>query len=191
MAAAVNDTPRNDGGEDTKVCLGVIVGAHGVRGVVRIRPFTESPGDVGAYGPVTDESGTRSFTLAVHGEHKGAVLAGIAGIADRDAALALKGLHIYVDRAALPDVGEEDAFYHADLIGLSVEDTGGAPLGQVVDVQDFGAGDLLEVAGLDGKGWYLPFTRTDVPTVDLKARRIVADPPSLDDAGDGGDDWGA
>jgi 16S rRNA processing protein RimM len=160
-----------------RVCLGVIVGVHGVRGVVRIKPFTETATDVGAYGPLNDEAGARRFTLTVHGLHKGTVLAGIAGIEDRDAAAALKGTRLYVDRAALPEVAADDTFYHADLIGLPVEDTEGQALGRVVAVQDFGAGDLLEVSTPDGGERLLPFTREAVPVVDLAAGKLVADPP--------------
>jgi len=162
---------------DRRVCLGVVVGAHGVRGSVRIKPFTDAPGNVGAYGSVTDESGAHSYTLSVHGTHKGTVLASVAGVRDRDAALALKGTRLYVDRTKLPEPAEEETFYHADLIGLPVEDTGGEPLGTVAAVHDHGAGDILEIAGPDGAARLLPFTRESVPTVDIAGGRIVADPP--------------
>ncbi len=162
---------------EPRVCLGVIVGVHGVRGVVRIKPFTEEPEAVGAYGPVSDESGRHSYTLTVHGRHNGTVLAGIAGIADRETALALKGTRLYVARHALPEVAGEETFYHADLIGLAVVDRHGADLGRVLAVQDFGAGDLLEIGAADGGEWLLPFTREAVPEVDVAGGRIVADPP--------------
>jgi len=183
-----------------RVCLGVVVGVHGVRGTVRIKPYTEDPEAVAAYGPVQDESGRHSYRLRVHGLHKGIVLAAVEGVEDRDAALALKGTRLYVDRAALPEVAEEDTFYHADLIGLPVEDTDGRALGRVVAVHDFGAGDLLEVESPDGESRVLPFTRAAVPVVDLEAGRIVADPPpetgepepdtGADERGDGGDHGG-
>lgn len=160
-----------------RVCLGVIVGAHGVRGMIRVKPFTEEPEAVGAYGPVEDESGRRRFELTIHGVHKGVVLASVEGIADRDAALALKGTRLYVDRDRLPALAEEDTFYHADLIGLPVEDRAGRPLGRVVSVGDYGAGDVLELADDAGTERALPFTRDVVPVVDLKAGRIVAAPP--------------
>jgi 16S rRNA processing protein RimM len=173
-AAASADTPAP--GND-RVCVGVIVGVHGVRGVVRIKPFTDEPEAVGDYGPVADESGRHSYTLTVHGLHKGTVLAEIAGIADRETALALKGTRLYVPRESLPEVEDDETFYHADLIGLSVVDRDGTDLGRVVAVQDFGAGDLLEIAAPDGGEWLLEFTRAAVPEVDLDRGRIVADPP--------------
>ncbi len=180
-----------------RVCLGAVVGVHGVRGTVRIKPFTEDPEAVAAYGPVQDESGRHSYRLKVHGLHKGVVLAAVEGVEDRDAALALKGARLYVDRAALPEVTEEDTFYHADLIGLPVEDTGGRSLGRVAAVHDFGAGDLLEVETAEGESRVLPFTRAVVPVVDLDEGRIVVDPPPETgepkpevgaDDGDGGGD---
>ncbi|RDD63497.1 ribosome maturation factor RimM [Ferruginivarius sediminum] len=160
-----------------RVCLGVVVGAHGVRGMLRIKPFTEQAEDVGAYGPVEDEAGRRRFELTIHGVHKGVVLASVKDVADRDAAMALKGTRLYVDRSVLPALEEEDTFYHADLIGLPVEDRQGRPLGRVVAVADHGAGDLLELADDKGRERVLPFTREAVPVVDLAAGRIVAEPP--------------
>ena len=164
-------------GSDTRVCLGVVVGAHGVRGTLRIKPFTEEPEAVGAYGPVSDEAGRRSFELTVHGTHKGVVLATVPGVDDRDAAMAMKGTRLYVDRAALPAVEEEDAFYHADLLGLRVEDTSGRVLGRVTGVEDHGAGDVIEVTDARGGVRVLPFTKVVVPTVDLAGERLVVDPP--------------
>ncbi len=172
---------RNDSEDSARdsqrVCLGVVVGSHGVRGILRVKAFTEVPTDVGAYGPVEDESGRRRFDIKVHGEHKGTVLASLEGVADRDQALALKGVRLYVDRAALPRVEEEETFYHADLVGLPVEDTHGQPLGRVMAVLNFGAGDILEIEDGEGGSILLPFTKEIVPLVDVKAGRIVADPP--------------
>jgi 16S rRNA processing protein RimM len=161
-----------------------------VNGVVRVKPFTEQPEDVAAYAPVTDEAGSRTFALHYVGPAKGAVLVRIEGIADRDAAEALKGVRLYVPRSSLPAPDEEE-FYHADLIGLSVVDAEGAELGRVRAVQDYGAGDLLEVDLATGRPAMLPFTRAVVPEVDLAAGRIVVVPPPglLDEPGDrDGDD---
>lgn len=165
------------GGDGRRLCLGVVVGTHGVRGTLRVKAFTEVPTDIGAYGPVEDESGQRRFEITAHGEHKGTVLATLAGIDSREAAQALKGMQLYVDRAVLPPVEEEEAFYHADLIGLPVEDMQGRPLGRVTAVLNFGAGDILELDGGEGGAPMLPFTKAVVPVVDLEAGRIVADPP--------------
>ena len=165
-----------------RVCLGVMVGAHGVRGLVKVKAFTEVPEDVAAYGPVSDKAGKRRWTLEVKGrgpgKSGGVVLVRIEGIADRDAAQALHGTELYVARTALPVLEEEETFYHADLIGLSVEDAEGRPLGQVTAVENHGAGDLLEIARPDGKTLLLAFTKAAVPLVDLAAGRLVAAPPA-------------
>ena len=165
-----------------RVCLGIMVGAHGVRGLVKVKPFTEAPEDVAAYGPVSDKAGQRRWSLEVKGLGKGVVLVKVEGIADRDAAQALHGTELYVERAALPALEEEETFYHADLIGLRVEDREGRALGRVKAVENHGAGDLLEVEQTgDGKGGgktlLLAFTRAVVPLVDLAGGRLVVDPP--------------
>lgn len=176
------------GARAPRVCLGVVVGAHGVRGQVRIRPFTEVPEDVAAYGPVEDESGSRRFRLRTIGRSKGAVIAAAEGITDRDAAEALRGTRLYVPREALPAIEEEELYYHADLIGLAVEDRQGQRLGTVAAVHDFGAGDVLELEGPKGEPVLLPFTRRVVPVVDLEAGRLIAEPPAeVGEPEDGGD----
>lgn len=159
-----------------KVCIGVIAGVHGVRGLVRIKSFTDAPEDVAAYGPVTDASGTRRFTIEAKGTVRGMVLAHIDGVDDRDAAGRLRGVELYVDREALP-APDVDEYYHADLIGLDVETRDGAHLGTVQAVQNYGAGDILEVARDDGGVDMLPFTHAVVPEVDLAGRRLVVEPP--------------
>lgn len=171
-----------------RVCVGAVSGVHGVRGVVRIKPFTETPEGVAAYGPVTDESGERRFEIALVGQHKGTALATLSGIRDRSAAEALKGLRLYVAREALPEP-DEDEFYYEDLVGLTVETVGGEVLGKVVGVFDFGAGDVIEVQGSDRASVMLPFTRAAAPTVDIAGGRVVVDPPEglLDDGSEAED----
>jgi 16S rRNA processing protein RimM len=160
-----------------QVCIGTIVGVHGVQGAVRIKSFTADPADIAAYGAVSDESGARRFEVKVLGQARGAVLARLSGVADRDAAEALRGVRLYVSRAALPKTSE-DEFYHADLIGLPVETREGARLGSVRAVHNFGAGDILELRDEAGRELLLPFSDAVVPSVDLAAGRIVAAPPA-------------
>ena len=161
---------------DKRVCLGVIAGAHGVRGLVKVKPFTETPEGLTAYGPLSDESGARRWTPVYKGEQKGVALLALEGVGDRDQAQALRGVRLYVPREALPPP-EEDEVYHADLIGLEAVTPDGKPLGQVLAVHNFGAGDLIEV-GRDRKSSALyPFTREVVPELDVQAGRIVVDPP--------------
>lgn len=168
---------------EPRVCVGVIKGAHGVRGLVRVKPFTEVPEDIVAYGPLGDETGTTLYRLSVCGRAKDALLVRIEGIGDRDQAQALSGTRLTVPRAALPEVEAAETFYHADLIGLSAETSAGRALGKVVAVHDFGAGDLLEIEDTvrRQKDFY-PFTRAVVPLVDLDGGRIVIDPPDETEA---------
>lgn len=157
----------------------MIVGAHGVRGGVRIKSYTAHPADVAAYGPVEDQTGRRRFTLTLMGEAgESVVIARADGIDDRNAAEALKGTRLYVPRAALPLTGD-DEFYYADLIGLAAMRPDGTPLGIVASVANHGAGDILDIRLAEGDRLVsVPFTRAVVPTVDIAGGRIVIDPPA-------------
>ena len=160
-----------------RVCVGAIAGAFGVQGEVRLKSFCADPGAIGSYAPLYSEDGSRSFTVKITRTLNGAMAARLSGIATKEQADALRGLTLYADRAKLPNL-PDDEFYHADLIGLEVLDTGGARLGTVQAVHNHGAGDILEVyAPGQRTTLLLPFTRAVVPTVDLTAGRIIADPP--------------
>ena len=160
------------------VCIGTVAGAHGVRGNVRIKPFTAAPEGVAAYGPVTDADGVRSFDLTLIGESGGTVVARLSGIEDRDAAEALKGFRLHVPRERLP-APEEEEFYHADLIGLRVVDSEGRAAGTVHALHDFGAGDLIEIRRPSCRPVLLPFTRAVVPEIDLAAGEMTVDAAHL------------
>jgi 16S rRNA processing protein RimM len=159
-----------------RVCLGVVTGAQGVEGAVRIKSFTAVPEDVARYGPLTDESGGRRFALRLLGTAKGVVIARLSGIEDRDQAEALRGLRLHLARSALPQTAAEE-YYHADLIGLEVVLSDGTPVGQVHAIHDFGAGDTLELTRPGAPPVMVPFTRAVVPNVELAAGRLVLDPP--------------
>jgi 16S rRNA processing protein RimM len=164
---------------DGRVCVGQIVGAHGVRGLVRLKSFTEDPAAVATYGPVEDEAGQRRWRLRLQSRAGECWLAQIEGIADRSAAEALRGCRLYVDRSQLPEPDEEE-FYHADLIGMSAEQAGDRQvLGVVTAVGDFGGGIFLELRLVgEERNVGVPFTRAVVPEVDVKGRRLVIDPPA-------------
>lgn len=158
--------------------MGVVVGAHGVRGELRVKSFTGRPTDVAAYGPVEDEGGGRRFRLTVTGEAKGGVvLARAEGIADRDRAEALAGTRLWVPRAALPAGGGDDEFYVEDLIGLDVEGGDGTRIGTIASIGDFGAGDVVEVTYAAGGSGLFAFTRANFPVVDPGGGRVVLHPP--------------
>lgn len=160
-----------------RVCVGSIAGAFGVKGEVRLKSFCTEPADIASYGLLTTEDGSRSFRITLTRPVAGGLGARLSGVATKEEADALRNTGLYADRARLPSLGD-DEFYHADLIGLEVRDTGGALIGHVHAVYNHGAGDILEVTGAGlREPLLLPFTRAIVPTVDLAAGRIVADPP--------------
>jgi len=160
-----------------RVCVGAIAGAFGVRGEVRLKSFCAEAEDIAAYGPLTSEDGSRSFTVTLTRGVASGFAARLTGIATKEEADALRGTRLYAPRAALPGL-PDDEYYHADLIGLTALDTGGATLGKVAAVLNHGAGDILELTGAGIKGSVLvPFTRAVVPTVDLASGRVIIDPP--------------
>ena len=162
----------------SRLCLGVIAGAHGLQGAVRVKTFTALPDAIAGYGPLEDAAGSRRFTLKLVRIEKGMALARIEGIEDRTAAEALKGVELFLDRAALPPAEDEEEFYHADLVGLAAVDVNGVRLGTVRALHDFGAGDLIEVLPDEGgRPRVFPFTREAVPAIDLAARTVTIDPP--------------
>jgi 16S rRNA processing protein RimM len=153
-----------------------VAGAHGLRGALKLRCFTERPEDVVAYGPVFDRHGECLFELAVISAARGGVLARAGGIDDRDAAEALRGTELFVPRSALPEL-PPDEYYYSDLEGMDALRPDGSRLGVVNGVGNFGAGDLIEVQADDGQRISLPFTRETVPAIDLQRRRLVVEPP--------------
>lgn len=162
---------------ETRVCVAAVAGAFGVRGEARVKSFTAEPEAFAGYAPLESEDGARRFErVRILRPIKGGFSARLSGVETREDAEALKGVRLYAPRERLPSL-PDDEFYHADLVGLPVFDAGGARLGTVRAVQDFGAGDFLEVTAPGAKPLLLPFTRAAVPTVDLGSGRIVADPP--------------
>lgn len=175
------------------ICVGAIAGSYGVRGEVRLKSFCADPEAIEDYGPLVTEDGVHSYTVRLTGQTKGGFTARLGGVASKEAADALRGTRLFAPRDRLPSL-PDDEYYHADLIGLAVMDTGGVDLGTVTAVHNHGAADLLElrVPGLSDTV-LLPFTLAIVPTVDLAAGRIVADPPAglLPGDGDKDSDHGA
>ena len=161
---------------DRRVLMGVIAGAHGIKGAVRVLSYAGTPEDIAAYGPLEDQSGKRRFRLELTGKVRGMLLAQIEGIADRTAAETLRGTKLYLARSVLPGLGDGE-FYWDDLIGLQAELKDGTVLGRVTVVHDYGAGTSLEVARDGGGVVMVPFNDRVVPVVELEAKRLVIDPP--------------
>ena len=160
-----------------RVIVGSIGGAFGVHGEVRLKSFCAQPEAIADYTPLHTEDGRRFAQVVLTGQMKNGFTARLDGVISKEDADALRNTSLYADRAAMPAL-PDDEYYYTDLIGLTVLDTGGATLGTVRNVLDHGAGDLLEVT-VPGQSdtVLLPFTQSAVPTVDLSAGRIIADPP--------------
>ncbi|VIO65425.1 Ribosome maturation factor RimM [Bradyrhizobium ivorense] len=158
------------------VCVARIGAAHGVRGAVRLWTFTEDPLAVKDYGPLMTKDGKRQFEVTHVREAKDHLVATLKGVATRDDAERLNGLELYIPRERLPET-DDGEYYHADLIGLAAVTTAEQPLGKVIAIHNFGAGDIIEIAPPQGATMLLPFTNAVVPTVDVAGGRVVIDLP--------------
>ena len=158
------------------VCVARIGAAHGVRGAVKLWTFTEDPLAVQGYGPLMTKDGARQFEIADVREARDHLVATFKGIATRNDAEKLNGIELYVPRERLPDT-DDDEYYHADLIGLAAVSAADEPLGRVIAIHNFGAGDIIEIAPPKGATMLLPFTNAVVPTVDVEGGRVVIELP--------------
>jgi 16S rRNA processing protein RimM len=167
------------------ICIARIGAAHGVRGAVKLWTFTDDPLAVKSYGPLTTKDGARQFEVTQAREAKDHLVATLKGITTREEAERLNGIELYVARDQLPAT-DDDEYYHADLIGLAAVNAANEPLGRVIAIHNFGAGDIIEIAPPQGTSLLLPFTNAVVPTVDLAAGRVVIELPD-EIEGDGPD----
>ena len=172
--------------EHRRVLLGQITGVHGIRGEVVIKTYTAEPQSIGAYGALEDDAGRLRYEISVVRVTPKGVIGRVAGVADRTEAEKLKGAKLYVARERLPKA-QAGEFYHADLAGLAVFDPAGTPIGTIVAVQNFGAGDLLEIKLADSNETELvPFTNAVVPEIDIAAgRAVVVMPVTTEVEGEG------
>jgi 16S rRNA processing protein RimM len=158
------------------ICVARIGAAHGVRGAVKLWTFTEDPLAVKAYGPLVTKDGARQFEVTHAREAKGHLVATLKGIATREEAERLNGVELYIARDKLPAT-DENEYYHADLIGLDAVNAANEPLGRVIAIHNFGAGDIIEIAPAHGATMLLPFTNAVVPSVDLAGGRVIIELP--------------
>ena len=159
------------------ICVGAIAGAFGVKGEVRLKSFTSIPEAIADYAPLFTEKGEKKFDVVLTGEIKNGLSARMSGIISKEDADNLKGTRLYVPREKLPEL-LEDEFYHADLIGLKVQNLEGKDVGLIKSVLNHGASDLLEIKNKTEKNTILvPFTRKIVPKVDIKNSIVIIDPP--------------
>ena len=156
------------------ICVGAIAGAFGVRGELRLKSFCAVPENIAAYGPLYSCDGKQSFEVRVSGTAKNSLLVRLAGVDSREQAEALRGTRLYMRRNRLPQTGR-DEFYHVDIIGLKVVDRDGLATGTIKAVENFGAGDLIEVESEDGSTELVPFTKSAVPFIDISRGLAVVD----------------
>ena len=167
--------------DNKRICLGQIGAANGIKGHVRVKPFTGEPEAFGDYGSLSDEAGINRFKISTLRPIKGGMLViKFKGINDRNQAEALNGTKLYIDRDRLPEIDDEDDFYFEDLVGLQAFDRDENPLGVVITLHNFGAGDLLEIKPDHGPTALVPFTKAAVPVVSLSDKKIII---SLAEAG--------
>lgn len=167
-----------------QIVVGAIAGSFGVNGDVRLKSFCADPASISDYGPLSTQDGSQKYSVKILNQLRNGFAARLTGIQTKEQADAVRGTELFVDRDKLPTL-PDDEFYHSDLEGLSVLDTGGTQIGTVKAMQNHGAGDLVEII-LPGSAntVLIPFTRQNVPTVDLASKRIILDAPdgSLPDA---------
>lgn len=173
MANSSNGSKDND-----RICLGAFAGSHGVRGETKVKCFTQDAADICSYGTLESEDGKTFYELSYVRVDKLGAICRVKGINNPEDMQSLKGTRLYVNRDKLPEPDDEEEFYHVDLIGLDVRDEEGVSLGSIKSVQDFGAGDLLEIdpSVTDGEAepsFFIPFTLEVVPEVKVKAGYVV------------------
>ncbi len=164
-----------------RVLVGIFGAAHGVRGEIRLKSYTQDPAAIGDYGPLTSKTGQIFELLTLRPVKDDMLVARIKGITDRNGAEALTNTELYVPRSQLPPP-DADEFYYSDLIGLRAETSEGVVLGHVRSVENYGAGDIIEIAPETGDTLLLPFTKAVVPKVDLAHQRIIVELPDEIDA---------
>ena len=158
--------------DERKICVGMIAGAHGVRGLVRLRSFTEDPEAIADYMPLTDEDGKREFKIELRNTVKDYFVASLDGLKNKEEADAMRGVKLFALRSKMPKAGKK-AYYDADLIGLVALDAAGKSYGKVMGVHNHGAGPFLEIGNNRRDSFMLPFTDACVPEVDLKAGKVL------------------
>jgi 16S rRNA processing protein RimM len=158
------------------ILLGVIVGAQGLSGDVRVKTFTEAPERLADYGPLRTAEGRVFEIVATKMLKAGTIVVRFKGVDDRSAAEALASTKLFVSRDALPATNP-DEFYHSDLIGLRAQDHEGRVLGEIRAIHNFGAGDVIEIERGDESTLLLPFTKEFVPQVNLGDKYVVVSEP--------------
>jgi len=167
------------------ICLGKIVGVHGIRGEVKVKSYTAHDRDIGNYGALTDQNG-KTLHIKVVGHSKDLLRVKVQGVDDRNLAQTLVGTQLFVDRSVLPPTTNNDEFYQADLIHLKVKALSSDEIvGEVAGIYNFGAGDILEIKiSSTGKLEMIPFNHAYVPTINIEEGYIIVNSVSMQFAPD-------
>lgn len=159
-----------------RTCLGKITGPHGVKGLVKILPYGDDPYLIEDLSPLyTEETGDKTVSVTLKSASGKYFLAQIKDCNSREGAEAIQGTELWADRDSLPDLSDDDDFYIMDLIGLRVVNSLGTEIGSVAHVQNYGAGDLLEIKPMGGQTFFMPFKNGFVTKVDLESRVILVE----------------
>ena len=162
--------------DQVKICVGVILGAHGIRGQVRLRSLTDDPESIFKYKPLTSEDGQREFRIKRQGISRDDYIASITGVDDRNASEALQGTKLWVDSKKLPKP-KKGEFYEKDLVGLNTVDAAGKPYGKILTVHDYGAGTFFEIGTNKKDSFMLPFTDACVTEIDAEGGKVTITVP--------------
>ena len=160
--------------EKDLICIGVVAGVHGLKGAVKIKSFMENQEDILSFGPVFDSTFRDSYKITLVCKNKKGIVAHLSGIEDRNAAESIKGLELYIPREVLPELNEDEFYYH-DLVGLDVDDLEDNRIGKVITVDNFGAGDIIEVSLVGGGTKMFTMSLKGTPIIDFDKGRIVVD----------------
>lgn len=162
--------------KNRRICLGAIVGVHGIKGEVKVKSFTSKDSNLDKYGAVENEAGDRKFELKVVGHSKELLRVKIKGVDDRTTAETLIGTSFYINRDVLPEISDKDEFYEADLIDLMVKTKSGEEVGRVAGLYNFGAGEILEIRlKSTHKLEMIPFNKEYVPEINVEQGYIIVE----------------
>lgn len=155
-----------------RICIAKIAQTHGVKGLVKLFLYAEDPDLINSPSLYTSKTGEQSLQLTLKSQSGKYFLASIDGITNKEDAEQYRGTELWLNRDKLPDIEDSDEYYYYDLLGLEVYNEDDELLGKIKSIDNFGAGDLLEIAYKHGKDFYLPFTKDTVPDIDITASKV-------------------
>ncbi|MEE2745718.1 MAG: ribosome maturation factor RimM [Pseudomonadota bacterium] len=162
--------------EENRICVGVVTGPHGLNGAVKIKSYMVSKEDIAAFGPVTDKTGKSTYNVQLKSSNNRNLIAELSGVEDRDASESIVGTELYLPRNVLPKLADNE-FYYSDLLGLTVTDTEGQLIGKISLIDNYGAGEVMEVNLKEGGTRMFRMSREVVPEINLRKGQVIINPP--------------